>query len=508
MATNLDKNKGVDFSLLIPTLILTIVFCIVIFYFPEASNNFLTKVFVWATGSLGWVFILFTFACVSLTLWFIFGRYANKKLGDEEPERSIFSWISLIFVGSASASIVYWSVLEFFFYVQKPPFRVEPFSLDAYTWASAYGSFHWGPFPHCLYAAPAVVFAFMIFVKKVDTPRVSTACTSVIGAKNANGFLGKIFDITYMTALLISGAGISLGMSTPLVGTLVERVLGIEHTIVVDAILIILWTILFTITVYTGLQKGMRYIAVFRVGVIFALLTFILFAGPTSFMINNALESVGTQLQNLILLTTYTDALGKSRFPQDWTIFYYAFFLSSVVNFGIYYGRISRGRTVRQVALAVCFSGATGAMLFFWIMGNYSIDVCMKDPETFTALMESDPYDAIIYVWSTLPFSDVIIFAFLFYAFISVWSFMQALSYTLAMVSQKGLVGTEEPGKLNRIFWCALMGLLALALLFLGGLQTVKNSAVLSAIPGMILVFIAMIALLKDMNKTWGLPKK
>ncbi len=498
------RKKGVDFSLLIPTLLVTVCACLVIISFPEASNNFLTAMFNWGTQSFGWAFILFTIGYVGLMLWFIFGPYAHKRLGEGPPDRSTFSWISLIFVGSSSATIVYWAVVEFFYYVQSPPFGAEPFSQEAYIWGSAYGSYHWGVVPFAQYAAMAVLFGFMIFVKKVDTSRVSTACTTVIGERHANGLVGKVFDTFYMTSLLVSGAGLSLGMSTPLVGTLIERVFGIPHNLAMDAVLIIIWTFLFTLTVYTGLQKGMKYIANFRTACILTLLAFIFLVGPTSFIIHNSIESIGTQISNVVRMSTYTDVLGNSGFPQSWTVFYWAFFTSATLTSGLYYGRISRGRTVRQVALGVCFSGAIGAMIFFWVMGNYSISVCMQDEEMFTQLMGKDPYEAILYVWSQLPLKNVVIVAFLFYAFISVWSYMQGISYTLSMVSEKGLLGTEEPGKKNRIFWCALTGLLALTLLFLGGLQTVKNAAVISAIPVLFLSLIATVALLKDMKSIWG----
>ncbi len=503
-ASTQDSARAIHVSVVAPAVLVVLAVTAFIVAAPETATGFFTGSFNFLTGSLGWVFTLVCIVCCVLLGWFIFGPYANKRLGDKAPERSTFSWAAMMFASACSSSIVYWSFVEFFYYLQEPPFGAEPFSLEALRWGTAYGPFHWGIAMFSMYAVCAILIAVILHVRKTDASRISALCVPVLGEKVANGPVGKIIDVVFLVSLCLSAAGTTLGLSTPLISALAGEVLGIEDSLLVKAAIIIVLTVLFTLTTFTGLQKGMKLIANVRVGLIFGILAFILVVGGTPFILSNTIETLGTQLQYFPQMLTYTDAVGGSGWPQEWTQYYWAFTLSALLGNGLYYARLSEGRTVRQVALIVTLSCAVGCMVFFWVMGNFSASVYLGDPEQFKVLMAQNPYDAIIYAVGKLPLAPVVLVALLIYSFVAVWSFIGGTAFTLSMASHRNLKGDEEPSKGVRIFWCVLIGMLAVALLFLGGLQIVKSSAVLSGGLSVIIAIPVFLSGFKEMKRLWG----
>lgn len=417
---------------------------------------------------------------------------------------SFFSFYANLFVWGSSASLVYWVFLEFYSYLSGPPFGVEPFSTEALKWSSSYGAFHWGIVPFSIYAVAGVAYAFFMFVMKRNTSRVGAACEGLIGRKRANGLLGKVLDYLYMVGVILSNSGYSLGVSVPIIAAFAAAVFGISSGIVTQAVIIILITLAMTITIYSGLYKGVTLANNIRVIIFFVLCAFVVVAGPTTFIINNTVESIGWQLQHFFQMTLYTSAADNSGWSQGWTMFFNIMFIAPIISSGLYYGRLYQGRKVSECVIGTVVASAIGCGVFFWTVGNYSIATYLGDPETFIAMYNSSPYDAIIYVVNTLPGGKVILAAILIYAFLSAWTFVQSSVYGNAMAAQPNLPDNEEPSKIGRVGWCILTGIMTLAFLYVGGLQTVKNAMIWAGIPSFIVAIFLIVANFKDMHRVWG----
>ncbi|MFA6807701.1 MAG: BCCT family transporter [Eubacteriales bacterium] len=498
------QNKSVDLVVTIPAVALVLFFAFMIFSYRDAMDKFLTDTFYLVTNGFGSLLLFLHVITFIMCIWLVLGKYAKKKFGEEAPDLSNFSFYSLIFTFGSSASIIYWVFIEFYYYLEGPPFGVEPFTVEALKWGSAYPVFHWGIFLFSAYAIVGVAFAFFIHVKKKNTSRVSAACECLIGEKHANGLVGRIIDGFFLFTIIVSTAGYSLGVSIPIVGTFFENTFGIDHTLSVDTGIIVAVTTCCALAMYTGLNKGMSFICNARIILFFAVAAFVFIVGDKAFMLNNILESTGWQAQHFIQMATQTDAVGGSGWPQSWTVFYALFFLAAIVSAGLYYAKLCKGRTVRECVIAIVVASSVGCAIFFWTMGNYSITTYLGDPETFKAMMAQNPYDAIAYVISTLPLAKGVMAALLVYAFVSTWTFAQSAIYTMAMVSQPNLGESDDPSKIGRIGWCVITGILTIAFLYIGGLQTVKNSMVWAGIPSAIVAVMVVISNFKDMKKVWG----
>ncbi|AFQ44280.1 L-carnitine/gamma-butyrobetaine antiporter [Desulfosporosinus meridiei] len=499
-----DKSNNqaeIDHMLFWPPLLAIVLLCALIVLNPEAGNNAVNSVFAVVTGKLGWTYEIFVLANIGLILYFIFGKYAKKRFGDEKPEFSTLTWLGMLFTAGTTGTIFFWATIEFYYFLSGPPFGLEPFSPEAWDWSMAYSLFNWGIGGYGLYVAIGVVFGYFFFVQKKEVFRPSTACETFLG-KHASGAAGKVIDIFYMIGV-IAGVSTSIGLGTPIISELITKISGIQHTLGLDAAIIVIWTIIFTISVYSGLEKGIAFLSNVRVYLGYGLLIFIILVGPTTFMLNNFFDALGISLNNFMRMSLYTDAHLQTGFPQGWTIFFYAWFMSFALSTGIYLARISKGRTVREFALGATFSGVLSAYLYFAVLGNYSIQIFNDQVIDVTKIFNDfGAQRAVVEIWNTLPLSMIVLPIFVILIFISTANVINSVAYTLAMVSSKELKYGEEPGKLSRIVWAVILGCLSLTLMFLGGLKPLQTSATAGSFPTMIIMGLIFYGFLKG-PKQW-----
>lgn len=482
------KEMKIDHVIFWPPLILISIICGLIIRDPKAANEISGKALTWTTDKLGWAFEWYVVILFLVALYLIFGKYQDKKFGEGAPEFKTGTWLGMIFTSTSSAALLYWATIEWYFYMKSPPFGAEPFSVEAAKWAACYGMYHWGLIPTAMYIGVGTAIGYYFFVKKQSVVKPSNAC-GILG-KRKDGLLGKIIDILYILGM-VAGVGTSLGLGTPLVAELLSKIFGTPHTLSLDGWIIIAWMVLFTASVYLGLQKGLKVLSDIRVYLCFGAIIFVAAFGPTSYLLNGFTDALGTMLQNIVRMTLYTDPYGKSGFPQGWTIFYWAWFLNCVVTYAIYLARISRGRTVRQFALAVLGAITVGEMVHFGVFTNYAMFIHQQGGLDIGAIMTNfGPARAIVEIWATLPLSGAVLPVMLVYAFISTATFISGVAYTLAMVTTKEITESDEPGRVNRVVWALVLGILGISLLLLGGLQPLQTAAVLGGLPMMVVCVI------------------
>lgn len=462
----------------------------------ERADNIINAVFAYITGQFSWFYQFFTFGCVCVCAYLIFGKYGSMKFGDEKPEFSTFSWLSMIFTAALGGSVVLWATIEPFYYLIGPPFGVEPYSYEAYRWGTAYPLFHWGFTGNAMYCALGVTFAYMFWVRKKDVNRASSACALVLGEKVTGGWVGKLLD-SLLIISIVGGIATTMGMATPLASELIVKLFGIPHTLTMDVALIVFWIICVSICVYSGLHKGIRFISNVRMWLIFGVLAYVFLVGPKVFMLNNFCEGIGNMLNDFFKMSFYTEPFANkdfNGFPQWWTIFYWAWWAGYASQMGIYFARISRGRTVRAFCLAVLAATGLGVWIFFAVLGNYTLHSFMHGalPNLADTLNNLGNAAAVVEVWASLPLSGAFLFAMLVLTLVATITLLNGTAFTLAMLSTKKLTGAQEPAGWNRISWVFVLGSLALVLMAIGGLKAVQTSSIIVSFP-MLFIFIIII---------------
>ncbi|MBT5074040.1 MAG: BCCT family transporter [Kordiimonadaceae bacterium] len=429
--------------------------------------------------------------------WLAFGRYGKVKLGDGEPVFSTLSWVAMLFSAGVGGSLLYWSVIEWAAYYTAPPFGAEPKSTNALEWATSYGMFHWGITAWCIYALPTIAISYSFYVRKIPYLRLSAA---ILGEKSNTSIWAKVIDFSFMIAL-IGGAGTSLSLTAPVISAGFSHLTGVERTPTVDLMVICLCIAIFGTSVYMGLEKGIKKLADANFYLSIILLLFVLIVGPTTFILMMGTESIGFMLANTIEMLTWTDAVDNTGFVQDYTIFYWAWWLAYAPYTGIFVTRISKGRTIKQVILSMCAYGSLGCWAFYIVLGNFALDLELSNALPLASMIEADAFDAISVIFLQLPYGSFALGLFIIVTLIYVATTYDSASYTLASAATKELHAGENPATWHRIFWAFALGILPIILMYIGGLKVVQSAVLLAGFPIAIASIFMVRTLLKSLRE-------
>ena len=337
----------VDWVLFSASVGLIVAVCIPMALAPEKSTEVVGAMYKWIAGDMGLLYQWMVVVSTVVLAVIAFRKTGQQRLGGDDAvkEFSNLSWISMLFCAGIGAGIMYWATIEWAYYLDQPPFGAEPGSPEAEEWAATYGIFHWGLSAWCLYCLPTVAIAYPYYQRKIPYLRLSTALTGLFGDDIANRPLGRIVDFIFIIAL-VGGTGTSLGLATPMLAACVAMLFGIEQTDFLEYAVVLAAVALFAYSVFRGLTKGIKVLSDINMSVAGAFALFVLFTGPTLFALKHGTNSLGLMVQDFIRLNTWTDPVLKTNFVEDWSIFYWAWWLAYGPYMGIFVTRISRGRDV------------------------------------------------------------------------------------------------------------------------------------------------------------------
>lgn len=494
------KGAEIDKGIFLPGIITVLAIVLFMIFFEAQAKTAMSAIFNFCTDQLGSVYLWFGFFALCMCLWLGFGRYGNVRLGgpDAKPEFSRWSWIAMFFCSGIGTSLIYWATIEWTYYYKSPPFAgIEAQSQAAAEFAAMYPIYHWGPIGWVLYLLCAFPIGYAYYNRKMPALRLSTACSGVIGDKNAKGALGKIIDILMIFGL-VGGTGTSLASGTPMLAEAVSQMFGVEHSTAVDMLVVVVWTGIFTASVCLGLKKGIKVLSDINVIAVLILCSIILVVGPTFFMVNMFTDSIGLMLDNFARMSFYTDPVGRKMFPQWWTIFYWAWWIAYGPYMGIFIARISKGRTFRDLAVTVTFAGSAGCALFFMIFGNTAMHAQLNDLyPVLDTMKDQSPSAAILGVLSQLPLWWLIFPLFIFVGFVYSGTTVDSSAYAIATVASRDMKQGEDPKLMNRAFWAIALGAIALVLMKAGGIGPLKTSSIVVSFPIIILMGISVVSLLR-----------
>ncbi len=501
------KGPELDPAVFWPTLIVLLAIAIPLGLNPEKGGEIVSSLLTGITFKFDWLFLIGTFACFCLVLYLALGKYGKVKLGqpDDEPEFSRFSYIAMLFCAGIGSSLMYWGIVEPVSYMSGPPFGAEPFSVEAADWASVYGGFHWGFSAWSIYAIVTLPIAYSWFVKRHTTKRASIVCANVIG-DYAHKWPGKAIDILTMFGI-VGGMCTSLGLGVPMVSALISKITGVPESFGLSVFIVAIWVLIFGTSVYLGIYKGIKRLSDINVYMVLALLAFVLFAGPTAYILSSTTNSIGVLFQNFIKMSFWTDPVGGGGFPQGWTVFYWAWWFALAIQMGLFVARISKGRTIRDVIFCEVVAGAAGCYVYFAVFGNYTINLQMNGILPVAEILSEHGGPAtIIAVLQTLPLQKIILPIFVISAFIFLATTLDSAAYILATVSTKKIVGKQEPARWNRMLWSIMLGVTAISLMAVGGLDSVQISAVLTGLPAVLVVAILIVSLFRYLKEGEIMP--
>ncbi|MFC6718363.1 BCCT family transporter [Natrialbaceae archaeon GCM10025810] len=466
---------------------------------PDAAFDRMEGIngFLWE--SLGWAYLVSMFLLVAFVIYLIFGPWGNIKLGDEdaEPEFSFFSYFAMLYSAGIAAGIVFWGPAEAIFHYSTPSplSNAEAESTVAAVDALQYTFFHWGLSAWSAYVIVAIPIAY--FAYRRDAPmRISTIIGPIVGFDNLDGPWAKLVDVLAVFAT-IGGIATTLG----LVGR--QFLVGLEYTGGVSlgdtgTVLVITGlTIAFTLSVALGVERGILRVSLFNMG-LFAIVTAAVFIlGPTVYIVTVGTQALGGYINEFVTMSLYLGA-GESGgagadgdFVGAWTIFYWAWWFSWAPFVGLFIARISRGRTVRQVATTGVLASTAVTVPWFATMGGTSIYMQATGQADILGTLESWAYDEAVAgypLFEALPAGELL--TILFLVLVTTFFVTSADSSTLAL-AMLTTGGKDEPSTINRVIWGGLMGALASLLMVGGGTEALQQAAIIAGGPFAIVTLIA-----------------
>ena len=468
---------------------------LVFFLNPDVSAERMGQVNEYLWTEFMWVYIGTMFLMVVFSLWLMFGRWGDIKLGKpgDDPEFSLLSFFSMMFSAGIAAGIVFWGPAEALnHYANVPPLvGAEAGTSAAAVGAIQYTLFHWGIsywVPYLIVAIPIAYYAF-----RKDAPmRVSTLIAPFVGVDNLDGFWAKTIDVLAVFAT-IGGIATTLGFVGRQFLTGLEYTAGISLGDGGTVLVITGLTVAFTVSVTLGVKKGIARVSLFNMGVFAALAVVTFLLGPTNYIMNTGLQAVGGYFSEFVSMSLYTNATGTGEWVGNWTVFYWAWVFSWAPFGGLFVARISKGRTIRQV-VATALIGATASTIpWFLTMGGSAI---FFERNNIAPMLEMvDQYGVSVSgfpLFASLPFGDVL--AGVFMLLVVTFFVTSADSSTLAL----GMLttgGKQHPSTVNRIIWSGLMGGLASLLIVGGGIDALRSSAIITGFPFALMSVVAIVGM-------------
>ena len=502
MAGNKAEKNRIDWLITLVPFALILVLAAFLFLFPESSNAVISKVRFFFGDTLGIYYLILGVGVLLVSLFLSFSKIGDIVLGDphEKPKYSFFAWGAMMFTCGLAADILFYSFSEWVMYATNPHLAELGPVLD---WAGVFPLFHWSFIPWAFYLVLAVAFGFMLHVRKRDRQRYSEACRPVIG-KKADGLLGRVIDLFALFALL-AGTATTFSVATPLMAGILVKLFGLSLSRTAVTIVILLLTCgVYTYAVLHGF-KGISFLAKLCIWLFFGLLILVLLLGGQGrFIVENGFQSLGKMFQHFIELSTYADPARATSFAQDWTIYYWAYWMVWCIAAPFFIGNISRGRTVRQTILGGYLFGVGSTIVSFIVLGNYSLGLQVSGAADFIAAYQSsgDLYQLILDIVATMPAGTLILVLVLLSMMAFYATSFDSIAYTAACYSYRKLAPGENPHRAIELLWCLLLIVLPVALVFSeSSMNNIQSVSIISAFPIGLIMIVMVWAFVKDARK-------
>jgi len=474
-----QESPRIDSTVFWVAAILSVVFVAWgVFFADSLARVFEAVLFDFLIPNFGWVFILSSFGFLAFSVYLAASRYGRIRLGgdDERPEFSTVSWVAMMFSAGMGIGLMFYGVAEPMSHMGTPPFGLaEPNTKGAAQVAMEYSYFHWALHPWAIYAIVGLALAYFCFRKGMPN-LISTAFYPLLGDR-VYGPAGKTIDILAIFATLF-GSATSLGLGALQINQGLNVLFGVggKNSVGMAIVVIAVLTLCFILSAISGVHRGIQWLANTNMVLAVFLLLFLFVLGPTVFILDTFVQSIGGYLANIIPMSFRTASYGDSAFVSGWTVFYWAWWISWAPFVGTFIARISRGRTIREFVVGVILVPSVVSFVWFAILGGTAIDLQLSGAADIAGPVAAGNQPGALFLtleqfplfWLTALI--VVILVALFFI-----SGADAASVVMGMLSSRGNL---HPQAWNIIMWGAFTGAAAAICLLAGAIQGSVSAAI------------------------------
>ncbi|MCY9847726.1 choline transporter [Pectobacterium jejuense] len=478
---------------------LILTFSLMTMLFNQEANAWITHALNWVSATFGWYYLLAATFYIVFVIFIASSRFGSIKLGPEQskPEFSLMSWAAMLFAAGIGIDLMFFSVAEPITQYMMPP-EGQGQTIEAARQAMVWTLFHYGLTGWSMYALMGIALGY--FSYRYNLPLTIRSALYPIFGKRINGPIGHSVDIAAVLGTIF-GIATTLGIGVVQLNYGLKVLFQIPENLTVQASLILLSVIMATVSVTSGVNRGIRFLSELNVLLALGLILFLLFWGDTEFLLNALVLNVGDYINRFTGMTLNSFAFDRpTEWMNSWTLFFWAWWVAWAPFVGLFLARISRGRTIRQFVVGTLIIPFVFTLLWLSIFGNSALYQVLHGNLDFANEVMQHPergfYSLLAqYPGFSLSASVATITGLLFYV-------TSADSGSLVLgnfTSRLGDINNDAPNWL-RIFWSVAIGLLTLGMLMTNGVSALQNTTVIMGLPFSFVMFFIMAGLYKSLR--------
>ena len=474
------------------TILMSILLSIFVLVDPEFSSSILSQTYGILSVMFEEFYMYGSFLLLIFLISLALSRYGTIKLKlQNKPTYTMLSWSSMLFAAGIGATLLYWSTIEWIEYYNILKNDTELTSEELLLYSRSYPIFHWGFTAWAIYCLPVVAFGLALTLK----PNSNLTFSGILGVQNT--LLKFILDVLFIGAI-ICGAGVGLGLSFPLISSVLSKIFMIERTFSLDIFTILICSVIFATSAYIGVQNGIKRLSNLNMILVIIFLIIVFLLGPTSYIFSNSMKTLGFLSSNYIDMSLTTG----TEISLDWSVFYWAWWYALAPMVGTFLVNISNNRTLREVIFGSILIGTLGCVLSMTILSNLSIHLFESGAINAPDILENKIYsreDLVVNSIMSLDFGYILLIGFAFIIIIFLCTTYDSASYVLASASMKD--STISGSKSLRLVFAFLLVVQPTLLMYLNGVDSFKWIMVIFSVPLLFINCLLIYSILKNVYR-------
>ncbi len=403
----------------------------------------------------------------------------RKRLGgpDAKPEFGAISWVAMLMSAGVGLSFLFWGEAEPLIHLAAPPYgATDPGSEEAARAGMRYSYLFWGPHAWGIFAVVAIAIGYAAF-NRGSGMLVSAALRPLLG-RLVDGWLGNVIDTLAVLAILF-GVATSLGLGTGELNAGLADQFGIADSYGVKITIIVALMTFATISAMTGLGRGIRILSLANVAVCGLLLAYAFVTGPTASILSTLGTGVADYVRAFVPMSLASEGATGDAWTGEWIPFFWAWWIGWAPFVGAFIARISRGRTIRSVVVAVVLVPSLVSVVWFSVFGGTSLGRELSGAVSVSGVAAEAESVATFAVFDTLPLTGL---ALVILVPMLALLFITSADSASFMLGSATTGGSLKPPRPVRMMW-SFAAAFAAVLLLSGGSDSLRDAAVIAAAP-------------------------
>ena len=465
---------------------------------PATLDTVFGQLLAHITRNFGWLYLWIVLGLIVLAFFLAFSRYGDLSLGDEdeEPEFSLGAWFAMLFSAGMGIGLVFWGVAEPLLHYVKPPPGIVPSTPEAANTAMRYAFFHWGLHPWAIYGIVGLAIAFFQFRRKTSAlvSSVTHALPSTLIQR-----LSPAFNVLAIVATAF-GVATSLGMGAIQINSGLYAAFGLPVSLAAQVGIIVVTTVIFLVSAVSGLGRGIKWLSTGNLVLAGLLALAVLVLGPTVAIIDTFTNTLGAYLGDFVRMSLRMSPFRDSSWLGDWTIFYWAWWISWSPFVGQFIARISRGRSIRQFIVGTVLVPTLVGFAWFSIFGGAALSMEIFQGVPMVEAVKADVSSAMFVLLNALLVGKFL--AIMATLLILVFFVTSGDSATLVL-GMMSTGGNPNPSGRIKILWGLLVSAIAVSLLLAGGLKAIQTATIVFALPFSLVLVLMAVSVTRAIHQDW-----